>query len=210
MKERLALWLEDARKLLKRHALTIFLFIVWEIPRKLGEDRIIGGTNRFLDAHMSAIAGVAKPVFAWLISTPFLLPIAVVTGILIHAYLDTQKKTDPVGDSVPKLWPPQMPLARTDVSKEWLYTPLKEIYRRNYHDEDIVLDGHFLIDCTFGKNVVFVFDGKAPFKMMNSQPEAGFVMALKSDNLVIQHLLKFLQDTKSLGGQFIHHPPPGQ
>jgi hypothetical protein len=138
MKERLVRWIKDAGKLLKRHALTIFLFFVWEIPRRLGEDRIIGGTNRFLDAHVSAIAGVAKPVIAWLISTPFLLPVAVITGILIHAYLDTQKTPDPGGDSaLAPPWPPPMPLAHTEASKAWLYTPLKEIYRRQYHDEEV-------------------------------------------------------------------------
>ena len=100
-----------------------------------------------------------------------------------------------------------MPIAHTEASKTWLYTPLKEIYRRKYHDEEVLLDGVFLIDCTFGKNVVFVFNGTAPFKMMNSQPEAGFVMSIKSDNLIVQHLLKFLRDTKSIGGVFVHPPP---
>ncbi|HWW97351.1 MAG TPA: hypothetical protein VNY74_06630 [Edaphobacter sp.] len=211
MKERILQWLSRAGLTLKKNAVVILLFFAWEIPKKLGEDRIIGGMNRALDAHATAIAGFAKPVVAWLISTPFLLPIAVVTGILIHAYWDTQKSAPaPSSSEAATPWPPPMPLARTTASQTWLYTPLKEIYRRDYHDEEVPLDGYNFIDCSFGKNVTFVFEGLAPFKMIDSKPTAEFVMSMKTGNLSIQHLLKFLRDTNSLGGQFMHHPPPQQ
>lgn len=101
-----------------------------------------------------------------------------------------------------------IPIAHTEASKAWLYTPLTDVYRRHFHDEEIVVDGFDFIDCTFGKNVTLVYNGTAPFKMQNTQPIPGFTWKFRTDNLSIQHLLLALKDMKQIGGGFEHVPPP--
>jgi hypothetical protein len=101
-----------------------------------------------------------------------------------------------------------IPIARTDASRAWLYTPLTEVYDRHFKEQDVVLDGFFFINCTFGKGVALVYNGTAPFKTLNTQPTKEFVWKFKTDNVSIQHLLKFLADVKQIGGGFDHPAPP--
>jgi hypothetical protein len=101
-----------------------------------------------------------------------------------------------------------IPIAQTSASRAWLYTPLSEVYRRHFRDEEVVLDGVSFIDCTFGRNTTLVYNGTAPFKMLNTQPTPEFVWKFKTSNLSIQHLLKFLKDVNQIGGGFDHNPPP--
>jgi hypothetical protein len=46
-----------------------------------------------------------------------------------------------------------IPIAHTAASRAWLYTPLTDVYRRHFKDEEVILDGFNFIDCTLGKNV---------------------------------------------------------
>jgi hypothetical protein len=101
-----------------------------------------------------------------------------------------------------------IPIARTEASRAWLYTPLTEVYRRHFQNEEVALDGFNLIDCTFGSGVTLVYNGTAPFKMLNSQPVQGFVWKFRTDNLSIQHLLVVLKDMRQIGGGFEHNPSP--
>ena len=100
-----------------------------------------------------------------------------------------------------------LPLARTPASRKWLYTPLENVYRRNYRNEEVMLDGHNFIDCEFDEGVTFVYNGTAPFKMLNPKPTAKFVMKIKTDNLIVQHLMSFLRETNIIGGEIEHQPP---
>lgn len=101
-----------------------------------------------------------------------------------------------------------IPIAHTDASRAWLYTPLTEVYDRQFKDQDVLLDGFSFINCSFGKGSVLVYNGTAPFKMLNTQPTKEFVWKFKTDNVSIQHLLKFLADAKQIGGNFDHPAPP--
>jgi hypothetical protein len=107
-----------------------------------------------------------------------------------------------------KIRTPPTPIARTRVSEKWLYTPLKQIYRTNFHDQEVRLDGYIFIDCTFGKGVILVFSGLAPFKIEPFTRTGEFKWAFRTDNLAIQHLLRFLQDSGKIVGQIQNDPPP--
>jgi len=101
-----------------------------------------------------------------------------------------------------------IPIAKTEASRAWIYTPLTEVYRRNFKNEEVVLDGFSFIDCTFGLNTTLVYNGTAPFKMLNTQPTPDFVWKFKTENVSFQHLLLALKDMHQINGGFENTPPP--
>jgi hypothetical protein len=102
---------------------------------------------------------------------------------------------------------PTIPMAATPASQKWLYTPLKEIYRRKFHNERVLLDGFHYIDCEFGAGVTFVYDGLKQFNLTNPKPLPDFTWAFQTGNVSIQRLIQFLQQTGMIGGALIHNPP---
>jgi hypothetical protein len=101
-----------------------------------------------------------------------------------------------------------LPLARTAASKKWLYTPLKEIYRRTYRNEPVPLDGSCFVDCIFDEGTEFRWNGTAMFKMINPQPTAKWYWKFTTDNLILHHFITFLMDTKQIQGTLDRPPPP--
>jgi len=102
---------------------------------------------------------------------------------------------------------PVVPMAKTPASQKWLYTPLKEIYRRKFHNEKVQLDGFHYIDCEFGAGVTFVYDGLKQFTLTNAKPLPDYTWSFQTSNVSIQRLIQFLQQTGMIGGQLIHQPP---
>jgi hypothetical protein len=145
--------------------------------------------NDYLVRHSALIATWKVPI--WLISSALLL--ALFTWLWDR--FGTPTKTPPT------------PIARTSVSQKWLYTPLKQVYRTNFHDQEINLDGHIFIDCTFGGNLTLVFNGIAPFKIEPFERTKDFTFKFKTDNLAIQHFLRFQHDAGKIVGEIANVPP---
>jgi hypothetical protein len=67
--------------------------------------------------------------------------------------------------------------------------PLKEIRGKTFKDETVQLDGNAFIDCTFD-NVVFGFDGEAPFRFTNDHFTGKF--SLRSNNPVVKTTMELI------------------
>jgi hypothetical protein len=65
------------------------------------------------------------------------------------------------------------------------------VYRKTFTNEEVVLDGHHFIDCTF-ENVTFVYNGTAPFGMDRAVSK-GEVWRLSTKNVPLFHFLRFLK-----------------
>jgi hypothetical protein len=78
--------------------------------------------------------------------------------------------------------------------------PLKEYRGKRYKDETVQIDGNHFIDCTF-ENVIFRFDGEAPFRFTNDHFQGAF--RLTSNNTVVK-------STMILVGTFIKLENPAQ
>jgi hypothetical protein len=102
---------------------------------------------------------------------------------------------------------PAIPMVGTPASRKWIYTPLKEIYRRKFHNEKVPLDGFHYIDCEFGAGVSFVYNGLKPFSLTNPKPLPDVSWSFETANVSIQRLLQFLQQTGMIGGAVTHTPP---
>jgi hypothetical protein len=87
----------------------------------------------------------------------------------------------------------KFPIADTPNGERWAYTPLKTVYRKNFHDEQVVLDGNDFVDCTFGNNVTLKYTGFTPFRMEQSQGDPSHTRFL-TDNLVLGNALRQLSD----------------
>lgn len=64
--------------------------------------------------------------------------------------------------------------------------PLKEIRGKTFQNETVQIDGNAFIDSTFN-NVVFRFDGDAPFRMTDAHFQGKFT--LESNNPVVRATL---------------------
>ena len=62
--------------------------------------------------------------------------------------------------------------------------PLKQIQSRTFKNETVQIDGNEFIDCTFD-NVVFKFDGQAPFRFTNDHFAQRSKFTIASDNPII-------------------------
>jgi hypothetical protein len=66
--------------------------------------------------------------------------------------------------------------------------PLKQIQGKTFKDETVQVDGNAFTDCTFD-NVVFKFDGKAPFTFTNDHFESHSKYAVTSDSPAIKAVI---------------------
>jgi hypothetical protein len=87
----------------------------------------------------------------------------------------------------------KFPIADTPGGNQWAYMPLRTVYRKNFHDEQVILDGYDFVDCTFGDNVTLKYTGSAPFKMEQSHGDPSRTKFL-TDNLVLGNALRQLSD----------------
>ena len=85
---------------------------------------------------------------------------------------------------------------------------MTSVYRRKFHNEQVQLDGFNFVDCEFGPGVAFVYSGLKHFAITNSQPTAGFTWHLETNNVSIQCLLRFFEQTRVIAGQLSIKPPP--
>jgi len=63
--------------------------------------------------------------------------------------------------------------------------PLNKIEAKTYKNETVCIDGNEFIDCTFD-NVVFLFDGEAPFRFTNAHFAPSSKVSLASTNPAIR------------------------
>ncbi len=132
----------------------------------------IGAKNllSYLFTRYSTLPSDLRGAVCWLLAALLLLFLS----LIMHAVAETRaNKTPPT------------PIARTKVSERWLYTPLKQIYRTNFQDQDVRLDGYVFIDCTFGSGVKLFFSGTAPFRIEPFTRTPDFKWAFETDNLAI-------------------------
>jgi hypothetical protein len=85
-------------------------FIRWMF-HGLWEDRVMGGTNHFMDDN----AHWLKPIAVFVLDHPMLLFVLIIGGILLHAYMSTRPATDkalPQADITPQPLQGEMPTLR--------------------------------------------------------------------------------------------------
>jgi hypothetical protein len=63
--------------------------------------------------------------------------------------------------------------------------PLKQIRDQTFKNQTVQVDGNEFINCTFD-NVVFKFEGQAPFRFVTDHFESGSKLGVASDNRPIQ------------------------
>jgi hypothetical protein len=80
-------------------------------------------------------------------------------------------------------------------TSEW-DKPLTTIFRQNYKNETVQLDGKNFIECTF-ENVTFIYQGTRPLQMINCKklPEKGFWVTVQTDNPVVFTALSIMSAT---------------
>jgi hypothetical protein len=70
------------------------LYIGGQIIHELVKDRLVGGSNRFIDAHSGGILGFVKPILIYFVGNPLATLSAVcittVTLLVVHAYFETR------------------------------------------------------------------------------------------------------------------------
>ena len=69
--------------------------------------------------------------------------------------------------------------------------PLKQIREKTFKNETVQLDGNEFINCTFD-NVIFEFDGQAPFRFTDAHFENNSKYGLRSNNPVIKSTLEIM------------------
>jgi hypothetical protein len=69
--------------------------------------------------------------------------------------------------------------------------PLKQIQTKTFKNETVQLDGNEFIDCTFN-NVVFKFDGQAPFRFTNDHFQSPSKFSISSDNPVVKSTMEIV------------------
>ena len=62
--------------------------------------------------------------------------------------------------------------------------PLQQIRGKTFKNETVQLDGNAFINCTFD-NVIFKFDGQAPFSFTSDHFESGSKIGVRSNNPVV-------------------------
>jgi hypothetical protein len=71
----------------RRNWQALLLLLFWEFPKQLVTDRLIGGTNAYIDKHGTGIMTAIGKTFLFVLQTPFLIVGLVLSGILLHAYI---------------------------------------------------------------------------------------------------------------------------
>jgi hypothetical protein len=80
--------------------------------------------------------------------------------------------------------------------------PLRKIQTKTFSNETVQIDGNEFIDCTFD-NVIFKFDGTAPFRFSNDHFQGHSKYSLTSNNPVIKSTIELM-------GAFINLTNPPQ
>jgi hypothetical protein len=80
-------------------------------------------------------------------------------------------------------------------TSEW-DIPLTPVFRQDYKNETVPLDGKDFIQCTF-ENVTFLYQGTRPIQMTNCKkvPATGFVVTVQTDNPVVFTALSIMHAT---------------
>ena len=69
--------------------------------------------------------------------------------------------------------------------------PLKQIQTKTFKNETIQIDGNEFIDCTFD-NVIFKFDGQAPFRFTNGHFQTPLKFGVTSSNPVVKATIEIM------------------
>jgi hypothetical protein len=76
----------------RRNWQALLLLLFWEFPKQLVSDRVVGGTNAYIDKHGAGAIAVISKVALFILQTPFLIVGLVLAGILLHAYIANPRK----------------------------------------------------------------------------------------------------------------------
>jgi hypothetical protein len=71
----------------RRNWQALLLLLFWEFPKQLVTDRIVGGTNTYIDKHSTGVIVALGKTALFILQTPFLIVGLVLSGILLHAYV---------------------------------------------------------------------------------------------------------------------------
>jgi len=80
--------------------------------------------------------------------------------------------------------------------------PLSKIQAKTFSNETVQIDGNEFIDCTFD-NVIFKFDGKAPFRFSNDHFQGHSKYSITSSNPIVTSTIQLM-------GGFINLTNPQQ
>src|SRR5580704_4963846 len=69
--------------------------------------------------------------------------------------------------------------------------PLKQIRQTTFKDQTVALDGNEYVDCTF-INVMFKFDGQAPFRLTNGHFENHSKFGITSDDPAVNSTIQLM------------------
>jgi hypothetical protein len=69
--------------------------------------------------------------------------------------------------------------------------PFKQIRQATFKDQTVPLDGNEYVDCTFN-NVMFKFDGQAPFRLTNDHFENHSKLGITSDNPAVSSAIQLM------------------
>jgi hypothetical protein len=69
--------------------------------------------------------------------------------------------------------------------------PFKQIRQTTFKDQTVTLDGNEYIDCTF-IDVMFKFDGQAPFRLTNDHFENHSKFGITSDNPAVNSTIQLM------------------
>ena len=67
---------------------------ILDFAERVLEHRILSAVNDFIDRHSGGFIDAIKPFIIWFVHTPFVLLTATVCGILIHAYIKSQRRPE--------------------------------------------------------------------------------------------------------------------
>ena len=80
--------------------------------------------------------------------------------------------------------------------------PLRKIQTKTFSNETVQIDGNEFIDCTFD-NVIFKFDGTAPFRFSNDHFQGHSKYSMTSSNPIVTSTIQLM-------GAFLHLTNPQQ
>jgi hypothetical protein len=84
--------------------------------------------------------------------------------------------------------------------------PLKQIRDQTFKNQTVQVDGNEFINCTFD-NVVFKFEGQAPFRFVTDHFENGSKLGVASDNRPIQAAIELTAAIMKVGSGAQNTPP---
>jgi hypothetical protein len=116
--ERLRAWRSATGRKFKSSLWVFGLWITWHIAQELLKERLVSGTNKFIDYHSPAVLQSLKPTFLYFAGNPVATLAALctvtITALVVHAYFDTR----PIARSV-------ITVAKVPVVEEHKLTEIK-------------------------------------------------------------------------------------